>query len=94
MAKTEVYSWRLDPETKMGLEEEARREGLSLAQLMDRTARQLLEDRRRSRKDDDQEQARIHAAAAKSIGAIAAGPDFSQNVSAKVRARLKQRHAR
>ena len=34
MSKTEVYSWRVSPETKAALEEEARREGLTLAALL------------------------------------------------------------
>jgi hypothetical protein len=93
MAKTEVYSWRVDPATKMGLEEEARREGISLAELMDRMSRSYLEERRRPN-DDELEQTRIQAAAAKCFGTIAAGPYFSENVREKVRARVRARFAR
>jgi hypothetical protein len=91
MAKTEVYSWRVDRETKMGLEEEARREGISLAQLMDRMAHQWLESRRH---DDKSEQARLHAAAAKYVGAISGGDPFgSEKVREVVRKRIRERNA-
>jgi hypothetical protein len=93
MAKTEVYSWRVDPETKMGLEEEARRQGLTVSQVLDRIAKRWLEEQAHDR-NDEAEQARVHAAAAKCFGKIAAGPDFSENVSAKMRMLLKERHAR
>jgi hypothetical protein len=94
MAKTEVYSWRVDPEIKMGLEEEARRQGLTVSQLLDQITKHWLEERAGDRNDDEAEQARVHAAAAKCFGTIAAGPDFSENVGAKMRMLLKDRHAR
>jgi hypothetical protein len=94
MAKTEVYSWRVDSETKMGLEEEARRQGLTVSQVLDRITKQWLEEQASLRNDDEAEQARVHAAAAKCFGTIAAGPDFSENVSAKMRMLVKERHAR
>ncbi len=77
----------------MGLEEEARRQEISLAELLDRMARRYLEDRRRN-KDDELEQARIQAAAAKCFGRIAAGPYFAENVREEVRARVRARFAR
>jgi hypothetical protein len=72
MAKTEVYSWRLDRDVKMGLEEQARRKGMTLAEFLDRTARHLIEEDRRQY-DDDAEQARLHAAAAKCFGTLSGG---------------------
>jgi len=93
MAKTEVYSLRLDPETKMALEREARSLGISVAALLDRTARWIVEEGKRKRLDDQEEQARINAAVAKVAGSISAGPDFSQNVGAKIRAKLRRRRA-
>jgi hypothetical protein len=94
MAKTEVYSWRVDPQIKMALEAEARSQGMTMAEVLDRIAKQWLETRKLQNGDDEAEQARLHAAAAKCFGTIAAGPNFSENVSAKVRMRLKERHAR
>ena len=94
MPKTEVYSWRLARETKIGLEQEARRQGLSLSEILDRITSEWLEEQALARGGDAAEQARIHAAAAKAFGTIAAGPDFSENVGAKVRALMRQRHER
>lgn len=93
MPKTEVYSWRLNPAMKMELEAEARRHGHSLSELLEHIMQKWLAELKHGR-DDAEEQARINAAAAKSFGAIAAGPDFSENTREKVRARLKERYAR
>jgi hypothetical protein len=84
----------MHPEIKMGLEEEARAQGLRLAELLDRMALQIIENGHRKRDVDEAEQARIHAAAAKCFGAFAAGPNFSENVREKVRARVRERFAR
>ena len=94
MLKTEVYSWRLDPAIKMALESEARSEGTSLAEMLDRMARQWLERRKRQNGDDDAEQARLHAAAAKYMGAISGSDPFaSEKVREVVRKRVKERNA-
>ena len=73
MAKTEVYSWRVDPQIKMALESEARSQGTTLAEVLDRIAKQWLETRKQQNGDDEAEQARLHAAAAKYAGAISGG---------------------
>ena len=73
MAKTEVYSWRVDPQIKMALEAEARLQGTTLAEVLDRIAKQWLETRKQQNGDDEAEQARLHAAAAKYAGAISGG---------------------
>ena len=93
MAKTEVYSLRLDPELKVALEQEARSLGISVAALLDRTVRRIVEEGNRKRLDDQEEQARINAAVEKVSGSISAGFDFSQNVGAKIRAKLRRRRA-
>ncbi|MGA2902385.1 MAG: hypothetical protein ABSD98_01020 [Candidatus Korobacteraceae bacterium] len=94
MAKTEVYSWRLDPDVKMGLEEEARLQGTSLAEFLDRTAHQVIRKGRRKREDDEAEQARLHAAAAKYAGSISGGaPHGSERVREVVRKRIRERNA-
>lgn len=92
MAKTEVYSWRVDPAVKMDLEQEARRQKISLAELMDRMARSYLEGLQRD--DDDREQERIGKEVMKYVGSISVEPDVSQNVGEKVRARVRARLAR
>jgi|SRR6516164_3314462 hypothetical protein len=94
MAKTEIYSWRLDPKIKMALETEARSEKMTLAALLDRMAEEWLEAKKQRNGDDEAEQARLHSVASKCFGTIAAGPDFSQNVSAQMRTLLRERHAR
>lgn len=94
MAKTEVYSWRLDRNVKMGLEEQARRKGMTLAEFLDRTALHLIEEGRRKH-DDDAEQERLHAGAAKCFGTLSGGgPNDSENVRALVRKNLKEKYGR
>jgi hypothetical protein len=92
--KTEVYSWRVSPEVKAALEREARREKTSLAALLDRVARQWLEERKSRSADDAAEQARLHAAAEKCIGTIARGPDFAESASKLIRESLARKYGR
>jgi hypothetical protein len=95
MSKTEVYSWRTAPEIKTALELEARREGASMAQLIDRITQEWLEMRRRAAISSDREQARLHAAAAAVFGAISGGePQRSERARPLVRERLARRHDR
>lgn len=69
MAKTEVYSWRLSPDVKRSLEDEARRRSVTLAELLDQLAQEFLA--RRTHTDDAQ--ARIRTAARRWIGSISGG---------------------
>jgi len=95
MAKSEVYSWRVSPETKRTLEIEARREGESLGNLLERITREWVETRRESRMGDALEQTRLRAAAGKCLGAIAGSdPARSEKVRSEVRRRLRERHGR
>jgi len=95
MAKTEVYSWRVDQQIKMALEDEARSAGRSVAALLNDIARQWLETRKFQNGDDAAEQARLHAAAAKCVGTISGGdPHGSEKVSETVRKRLRERYGR
>jgi len=94
MAKTEVYSWRLDPDVKMGLEEEARLQGMTLAEFLDRSAHNLIREGRRKRQSGQAEQARLHAAAEKYRGVFSGGdPLASQKIREVVRKRLRERNA-
>ncbi len=91
MSKSEVYSWRLTSELKHLLETRARSESVSVAELLERIAREWLE-RNRDRADA-QEQRRRHAAASRSFGSIAGGdPTRSRRVREIVRDRLATRH--
>ena len=95
MAKTEVYSWRVDPQVKMALEAEARRQRRSVADVLDTIAKDWLAARKAHNWDDDAEQSRLHAAAAKWIGSISGGdPHRSQRVRETVRKRLRERYGR
>lgn len=95
MAKTEVYSWRLSPRLKAELEEAARTEQRSLAELLDRIARAWLEGLEVHGEDDDERQRRVRRAASRAVGAIEGGnPDRAARASAEIRSRLARRHAR
>lgn len=87
MGKGEVYSWRLSRETKAALEEEARRQYTSLAGVLDRIVQEWRR-RQESPADDSAEQARLHAAAARSFGRIAGRHPYS---AARTRAVIRRR---
>jgi hypothetical protein len=87
MSKSEVYSWRLSRETKALLEDEARRQHTSLAGVLDRIVREWRR-RRESADGDPAEQARLHAASAKSFGRIAGRHPYS---AARTREVIRQR---
>jgi hypothetical protein len=88
--KTEVYSWRVSATLKAELESEAKREGMSLAGLLDQVTAKWLEDRRN---DDEAEQAAIRKRAAAAIGSIRGGdPTRSERASELVREIIRQKH--
>jgi len=92
--KTEVYSWRVSSCRKSELEAEARRNGTSLAELLEHIAADWLNAQRSSRMNEEREQQRIRAAASAAIGGIESGdPHRSKNVSRLVREHLTQRDA-
>lgn len=94
--KTEVYSWRVSPDVKSALEAEARREKISLGALLDKMARRWIKDCEAERPDDDAEQARLHAAAAKFAGALrlGGGPYTNEVVRKRIQERLAKKHGR
>jgi len=90
MPKTAVYSWRLEPALKQALEDAARGQNESVAELLEEISRDWLA--RASSADGEEEQRRLHAAASKCFGTFAGGdPDRSTTVREKVRARLDHR---
>jgi predicted DNA-binding protein len=93
MNKTEVYSWRLDPELKQRLESAARNEKTSVARLLDYIVREWLAKRE---VEDEAEQRRIRAEAAKWIGSISRGqgPHTRERIRGSVRARLMEKRIR
>jgi hypothetical protein len=93
MEKTEVYSWRLDPELKSALESVARTEGTSLARLLDRIAGEWL-GREVTRESLDAQQ-RIRARAMRLVGSIRGNdPGRSRNAAQLVKRSLARTHAR
>lgn len=92
MNKSEVYSWRVDPELKAKLEEAARDEHTSLAQLLEKLAREWLA-RARHQGDDGEEQRRLHEEAARYIGKMhGKDPLRAQEASKRVREKLKKKY--
>jgi hypothetical protein len=92
MNKTEVYSWRLEPDLKQRLETAARAERTSLGGLLDRITRDWLAMRRLD-EDEEAMERRIRAEAAKWIGSIR-GSDPTRSLRAKeiVRERIRAKH--
>lgn len=94
MEKTEVYSWRLDPELKSALEDAARAEGTNLSRLLDRIAADWLR-RELDPRDEDEALSRARQRALSYVGSIH-GKDRGRAgaTSQRVKAILKQKHAR
>jgi len=90
--KTEVYSWRVSRELKMALETAAHEEGISVARLLERIAREWLDERTAARRDDELEQERLRASAMRFVGILRSGdPGRSTMVRQRVRERLTKR---
>ena len=95
MRKSEVYSWRVSPDTKAALELEARREGDTVAAMLDRITQEWLRARRRRAGPDETAQARLHAVATRTFGTIAGGtPRRAERARVAIRQRLAARHGR
>ena len=95
MAKTEVYSWRVEPTTKQALEEEARRQGLSLAELLDRIANSWLAARGAGLGDDEAEQARLRESLLATAGTLSGGdPERATRARSTLREKLTKKRGR
>jgi hypothetical protein len=91
--KNEVYSWRLSTRRKAELESEARREGTSLAGLLEQITADWLEERRNARNGDEAEQAAIRKRVMAAIGSVRGGdPTRSQRASELVREIIRKKH--
>jgi hypothetical protein len=91
--KTEVYSWRVSAQRKAELESEARREGTSLAGLLEQITSAWIEQRRNSRNGDEAEQAAIRRRVMATVGSIRGGdPTRSQRASELVREIIRKKH--
>jgi hypothetical protein len=88
--KTEVYSWRISAERKAELESEARREGTSLAGLLERITAQWLEERRNG---DEDEQAALRRRVMATVGTIHSGdPTLATRAREIVRERIARKN--
>jgi len=94
MGKTEVYSWRLSPRLKTELEEAARAESKSMADLLDQIAEDWLRQSRPAQGDESEQQKVLHEAAMRFVGTIEGDPDRAANARNEVRSRIARRHAR
>ena len=91
--KTEVYSWRLSTERKVELEMEARREGKSLAGLLEQITANWLRERHHSRNGDEAEQAALRKRVMATVGTIRGGdPTRSQRTGELVREIIRRKH--
>jgi len=88
--KTEVYSWRVSAQRKAELESQARREGTSLAALLDQITADWLEERRNG---DEAEQAALRKRVMAAIGSIRSGdPTLATRAREIVRERILRKH--
>jgi hypothetical protein len=93
--KTEVYSWRLSTDKKAELESQARREGRSLAGLLDDITTDWLNQRRNGNGDDEAEQAELHRRVLTTVGTIHGGdPTRSSRAGELVREIIIRKHAK
>ena len=91
MNKTEVYTWRLSPVTKAALEEAARKQNRSIADLLEEIVSANLSQS--GQESDAERQRALHAHAAEFAGSLA-GANSRRAESARelVRSRLKKRN--
>jgi len=80
--KTAVYSWRLSADLKIHLEEQARREGKSVSELLQEFVSEGLRGRRDDPSEYEQQQQAIRKRAAAAIGSIR-GDDPTRSSRAK-----------
>ena len=93
--KTEVYSWRVSAQKKIELELQARREGKSVAQLLDEISSQWLQERKNSQSLDEREQERIRKRVMAIAGSLSGGdPQRATRASERVREILRERYDR
>ena len=91
MKKTEIYTWRLSPVTKAALEEAARKQNRSIADLLEEIVSANLGQS--GQESDAERQRALHARAVEFAGCLA-GEDSRRAERARelVRTRLKKRN--
>ena len=92
--KTDVYSWRLSRARKATLEEAARAERTTVAELLDRATDEWIRSRQLGIGADERDQARLRHAAMRFVGVLHGGdPHRSRQARVRLRARLARRRA-
>src|SRR5258707_1687940 len=92
--KAKVYSWRVSTARKAELESEARREGTSVAELLERITAEWLQERRSSRNGEEDEQAALRRRVIATVGTIRGGdPTPSPRASELAREIIRHNHA-
>jgi hypothetical protein len=93
--KSDVYSWRLSPARKAALEQAARAERTTIAEILERATDEWMRSRQPADDADEREQARLRSTAARFVGSIRGGdPDRSRRARIRVRSILAQRRGR
>jgi len=91
--KTEVYSWRLHPNKKLDLESEARRDGKSVAEVLDEISSEWLKMRRDAHHGDGAKQARIRKRIMATVGTVRGGdPTRATRSKELVREIIRRKH--
>jgi len=91
--KSTVYSWRLEPEKKADLEDELRRDGMTLSKLLDDLTSNWLHHRRNGRAHDDAQQAALRKRVMATVGAIRSGdPNLASKSREIIRERILRKH--
>jgi predicted transcriptional regulator len=89
--KSAVYSWRVSPERKAAIEQLARKQKRSVAELIDQAVAQMLE-RHAENEDEEQVQRKLRQAARRAIGQISGGdPDRAAIASIRLREKLRRK---
>ena len=92
MRKTEVYSWRVAFDLKQSLEEAAKAEEISLAQLLERIVLDWLAHRSQPSDREEVLQQQLQQSAAQAFGTIHSGDPYrSEEVSQRIKSKLKER---
>ena len=90
MEKTEVYSWKVALELKRSLEEAAKAEKISLAQLLERIVLGWLDRRLELDVKGKEIQQALHQSASQAFGKIHGGePNRAQEVSQRMKSKLR-----
>lgn len=96
MGKTEVYSWRVDPQLKAELERAAKSQRTTIAALIERVMTEWLRDHQTLSRAEKENQDRINSELDKYIGTVVSDGVSATNevVRRVIGAQLQARHAR